>query len=60
MNFFPPRAVAVGCLYVVMMKRGMQVEKRDRWVDDITSGKVDPEDFEEVFEELTRRDHNRV
>ena len=52
--------MAVGCLYIVMMKRGMQVDKRDRWVDEITSGKVDLEDFEEVLEELTRTDHSRV
>lgn len=52
--------MAVGCLYVVMMKRGMQVDKRDRWVDEITSGKVELEDFEEVLEELTKNDQNRV
>lgn len=37
-----------------MRKRGLQVERRDRWVDEVTSGKVDPEDFEEVLEELTK------
>lgn len=53
-NFFPARAVAVGCLYMVLKKRGMLVHNRDRWVDHITSGKVDVEDFEEVLEELAQ------
>ena len=36
-----------------MEQRGLQLlRSRARWVDEITSGKVDAEDFEEVLEEL--------
>lgn len=59
-NFFPARAVAVGCLYMVLKKRGILVHNRDRWVDDITSGKVDAEDFEEVLEELAQANQSGI
>ena len=54
-NLFPARAVALGCLYVVMEERGLRtVKARKEWVDDIASRKVDNEDFEEVVEVLKR------
>lgn len=52
-NFFPARAVAAGCLFVVLTARGLQIPvSTERWLDDITSGKVDMEDFDEVLVEL--------
>jgi len=52
-NLFPARAVALGCLFVVMQERGLRItEGRTKWVDDISSRKVDYEDFEEVVEAL--------
>lgn len=52
-NFFPSRAVAAGCLFVVLTARGLQIPaSQERWLDDITSGKVEMEDFEEVLIEL--------
>lgn len=52
-NFFPARAIAAGCLFVVLSARGLQIPvSQERWLDDITSGKVDMEDFEEVLVEL--------
>lgn len=52
-NFFPARAVAAGCLFVVLTARGLQIPaSRERWLDDITSGKVDIEDLDEVLVEL--------
>ncbi|KAF6240556.1 hypothetical protein HO173_001225 [Letharia columbiana] len=54
-NLFPARAVALGCLHVVMEERGLRTaNSRKEWVDDIASRKVDIEDFEEVVEVLTR------
>lgn len=54
-NLFPARAVALGCLYVVMEERGLRTANaRDEWVDDVASRKVDNEDFEEVVELLKR------
>lgn len=50
-NLYPARAVALGCLYVVMEERGLRTtEGRKAWVDGISSRKVDEEDFEEVVE----------
>ena len=54
-NFFPARAVALGCLHVVMEERGLRMtNERKDWVDDIASRKVDGEDFEEVLGLLKR------
>jgi len=50
-NLYPARAVALGCVYVVMEERGLRTtEGRKGWVDRISSRKVDVEDFEEVVE----------
>ena len=52
-NLFPSRAVALGCIYTVLQDRGLRItEELPQWVDGITSGKVDLEDFKEVLEEL--------
>ena len=54
-NLFPARAVALGCVYKALQDRGLSIrEDLRRWVDQITSGKVDLEDFEEVIEELRK------
>ena len=54
-NLFPARAVSVGCLYLVLEERGLRIpEDLENWLDDITSGKVDREDFEEVLEALKK------
>lgn len=54
-NLFPARAVALGCLYVVMEERGLRTANaRQDWVDNTASGKVDNEDFEEIVEVLKR------
>lgn len=50
-NLFPARAVALGCLYAAMEERGWQITGgRNEWVNNISSRKVDAEDFEEVIE----------
>lgn len=52
-NLFPARAVALGCLYVVMEERGLRTANtRKKWVEDIASGKVDDEDLEEIVDML--------
>ena len=56
-NFFPARTVAVAVLSHVLRKRGLEIEEDiARWVNDITSGKVDYRDFEEVVEILEKQD----
>lgn len=55
-TLFPARAVAVGCLWLAMEERGLRLEETvGKWVDGITSGKVDIGDFEEVLEELRKK-----
>ena len=52
-NLFPARAVALGCLYVVLEERGLETgESGKEWVEDIARSRVDNEDFEEVVELL--------
>ena len=52
-NFFPARAIALGCLYAVMEERGLRTASdQNEWVNDISSRKVDKEDFEEVLDIL--------
>lgn len=63
-NFFPARAIMAGCLHLVLQQRqtrllddgGTSASNKDkaRWLDDITSGKVDAEDFDEALEELRK------
>lgn len=53
-----------GCLHLVLQQRqtrllddgGTSASNKDkaRWLDDITSGKVDAEDFDEALEELRK------
>lgn len=52
-NLYPARAVALGCLSVVMEARGLRnsIERRE-WATIITGRKVDAEDLEEVVEAL--------
>ena len=52
-NYFPARAVAVACLYVVLGERGLLIgDSVNEWVHSITSRKVDSEDFEEAVATL--------
>ena len=54
-NLFPARAVTLGCLYVAMQDRGLRFsEDLSQWVDQITSRKVDMEDFAEILEVLRK------
>ncbi|KAM0796120.1 hypothetical protein BDR22DRAFT_893462 [Usnea florida] len=55
-NLFPARAVALGCLHVVMEERNLRTAKaRKDWVDEVASRKVDYEDFKEIVEILNKR-----
>lgn len=59
-NYFPPRATAVACLYVVFGAKGLHVRGiAERWVYDITSGKVDKEDFDEIVAALRKPQEGR-
>jgi len=52
-NLYPARVVAVGCLYFVMKEGGLNIsDEVPSWLDNVTSGKVAMEDFEEVLVEL--------
>ena len=43
----------MGCLYLAIEERGLHItEDVKMWLDNITSGKVDVGDFEEVLDEL--------
>lgn len=54
-TLFPARVVALGVVYVVMEKGGVQIGgEMNTWVKDVGSGKVDFEDFEEVVELLRK------
>ena len=54
-NLFPARAVALGCVYEALNEKGLTVkEDIAEWVDHISSGKVDLEDFEEVTLEIQK------
>ena len=54
-NMFPVRAVALGCLHVVMKERGLQGDDGLAiWTDLVSGGKVDIEDITEVIETLQK------
>lgn len=45
------------CLHLVLQQRQIRFPddgNKERWLDDITSGKVDGEDFDEALEELQK------
>ncbi|OCL06149.1 hypothetical protein AOQ84DRAFT_83055 [Glonium stellatum] len=49
-NFFPARALAAACVYVTFQDYGFNVGgDRSTWLEEVTSGKVDIEDFDEVL-----------
>ncbi|KAL8797158.1 MAG: hypothetical protein Q9195_000625 [Heterodermia aff. obscurata] len=49
-NFFPPRAVALACVYKALEATGLMLkEEMAEWTDQISSGKVDVEDLKEVI-----------
>lgn len=54
-NLFPARAVAIGCLYLVMEDRNLEtIRHKKDWLAGITSRKVDVQDFDEVIDVLRR------
>ena len=54
-NLFPARVVALGSVYVAMSEKGLSTEEdMAEWVDQISSGKADVEDFREVVLELQK------
>lgn len=54
-NLYPARVVALGCVSVVMVERGLRSAKGTaRWIERISGGKVNIEDFEETVDILRR------
>ena len=52
-NLYPARAVAAGCVWLTMEERGWRTGLETRkWLDRITSGKVDVEDLQEILGQL--------
>ncbi|KAL6717408.1 hypothetical protein ACLMJK_005323 [Lecanora helva] len=52
-NLYPARAVALGCVFVVMEDRGLAtVRDKREWTNAICGRKVDFDDFEEVIDLL--------
>ncbi|KAI9874799.1 MAG: hypothetical protein M1830_009257 [Pleopsidium flavum] len=53
--FYPARAIAAACLYVAFNERGLHVtEDMSRWLEEVTSGRVDRADFDEILVELAK------
>ncbi|KAI9804758.1 MAG: hypothetical protein M1825_001126 [Sarcosagium campestre] len=63
-NLFTPRTIAAACIYLTMEMRGLRVisdngnddEALSNWVENVSGGKVDREDFEDILAELRRPD----
>ncbi|KAI9777348.1 MAG: Cyclin- protein fam58a [Geoglossum umbratile] len=54
-NFFPARTIAAACLYVTLQSKGLRVTQTvEVWLEEVTSGRVDAEDFYDVIAELER------
>lgn len=52
-NLYPARAVAAGCVWFVMEKRGWRGGPEIRkWLGMVTGGKVDVEDLQEIVDQL--------
>ncbi|KAL8940173.1 MAG: hypothetical protein Q9216_002961 [Gyalolechia sp. 2 TL-2023] len=50
-NLFPARTVALCVVYMVLEDRGLKIDVEVKeWIEDVGSGKVDIEDFDEVNE----------
>lgn len=50
-RLFPARAIAVSCIYQTLLASGLDLmEPRKQWVEEVTKGNVDVQDFEEVLE----------
>jgi len=51
---FPPRAVALGCAYSILKRRGVEIvgESVKEWVDSVAGGSVHVLDFEDVLDDL--------
>lgn len=54
-NFFPARTVAAACLWRALERRGqLNHEQRQKWLAEVTGGKVDQTDFDEGLDELEK------
>ncbi|MCJ1312309.1 hypothetical protein MMC25_005983 [Agyrium rufum] len=52
---FPQRDVALGCLFLALQERGLELDLDvASWIDEISSGKVVEEDFNEVVDLLKK------
>ncbi|KAH0565957.1 hypothetical protein GP486_000649 [Trichoglossum hirsutum] len=52
-NYFPARAIAAACLYVTLREKGLRVKQSvESWLEEVTNGRVDAEDFYDVIAEL--------
>jgi hypothetical protein len=48
-NFFPARVLAAACTYVTFQDYGLNIRSdKSIWLEEVTSGKADMEDFDEV------------
>ncbi|KAI9820698.1 MAG: hypothetical protein M1827_005067 [Pycnora praestabilis] len=57
-NFFPARAVAAACLHMTLKERGMKFGSNPQvWLEDVTSGRVELADFEEILGELKQNEN---
>jgi hypothetical protein len=52
-NYFPARTIAAACFYMTLREKGLRVTQNvDYWLEEVTSGRVDVEDFHDVVVEL--------
>ena len=52
-SLFPARAVAAACLYSVLQDQGLRISNDTAaWLDEVTNGRVDKDDLDEVLAEL--------
>src|SRR5438034_5568668 len=52
-NYFPARAIAAACLHVTLREKGLRVTQSvGCWLEEVTGGRVDAEDFYDIVAEL--------
>ena len=50
-RLFPARAIALSCVHQTLLASGLDlIEPRKQWVEEVSKGNVDVEDFDEVLE----------
>ena len=60
-NLYPARAIAAACLYDTLQRRQVGLSGPvDDWLDEVTGGKVEREDFDEILAELTNLRDGRI